>query len=372
MFAAEQPGSVIVTRSTSLVRRAATTRRSRSSSAGAFGNSDAACPCGPLGARAPDARPSSSLVVFAPRPPPRRARPSSGAPWAALSIRSSSLSFTREVVRALVVGRHAALIAPPEPSPCSSGSVEPRGQLVRGPGRVAARPARDLPGAGGLHEQLGCGAPRLLAVCRKFEDRCSGPPFGQLFRALHGRPDRVQESGTHACALELADRPNRRSLPATSPSRAASTGCISSSRRSFAVPEHRLDDELGPDFAREPEARSRPRSSPPPGARSTRGRSPRRQSPRPCTAREPWTTPGRRGSAPPRPSPGGRCSHARRRTSPAMPSCEPVAGVFGIARSTFGARSASSGAASRHQSTVCSWTLRARRPRRTPRRSPAA
>jgi hypothetical protein len=66
-------------------------------------------------------------------------------------------SLDEQVVRALVVGRDAALVAPPE-ARRAPVALETCGQLVRRSGRVAAGERDVRAGSGGLDEQDGCGA----------------------------------------------------------------------------------------------------------------------------------------------------------------------------------------------------------------------
>ena len=101
-------------------------------------------------------------------------------------------------------------------------------------------------------------------------------PAASSLRTLHRCLDRVQERGAHACLLELADRANRRA--ARRGDRLAQLDRMHLLvAQQLRRAEHRLDDELRRDLAREPEQDARPRSSPRRAARSTPGPSRRRR-----------------------------------------------------------------------------------------------
>src|SRR4029453_15938176 len=139
-----------------------------------------------------------------------------------------------KVVRALVVGRHAALVSPPECRRAPVG-LEACGQLVCRPGRVAARQRDVLAVAGGLDEQFGRGALRLSRCVENSKIDAQESPSASSF----------ERSMAAWIALRNAAR-----TPARSSSRMArivvppgdvtisrsSTGCICSSRSSLAVP----------------------------------------------------------------------------------------------------------------------------------------
>src|SRR5215203_698206 len=140
----------------------------------------------------------------------------------------------QEVVRALVLRRHAPLVSPPERRGPPVG-LEPRGQFVRGAGRVAARERDVLAGADGPDEQLRRGALRLSRRVENAKVEAHDSPSASSFE--------------RSMAAWIAFR-NAARTPARSSSRIArivvppgdvtisrsSTGCIFSSRRSFAVP----------------------------------------------------------------------------------------------------------------------------------------
>ena len=138
----DSTGTVIVTRSTngSSLASAATARRSRSSSVGCV--RERARPCG-RPARCPSRTKSSSHVRRAAASyssrgrPRRRARRGSGAP-PRRRLEPVEQRLAREpVVRALVVGRDAALVAPPERGRAPVG-LALGGELVRAARRRAA------------------------------------------------------------------------------------------------------------------------------------------------------------------------------------------------------------------------------------------
>ena len=204
-----------------------TAQRSRSPSAGSPGNSDAVCASGPRPRRIRSSAGTSSLAERRAQLLPRRRRrrscgPSSPSmPWtrraAGASIRSSSASLDHAVVRELVVGRDAAVVAEPEASrrPVQAASRPP---LVGAPRRRAAR-ERDVPAApadGG--EPLGRG----LGQGR----RRHGRPV--LMRADHVRRPRAARAVGRVAQQRLADalaedaRPRRarRRAPSTSDSSA--------------------------------------------------------------------------------------------------------------------------------------------------------
>ena len=251
-------------------------RRSRSSSVGCSGKSDATCPSGPSpsstrsSARRPELlrRTRARACV---RPSSPRIRCTSGGARGG----RAALRFAMPVVRALVVRRHAALVAPPELDARSSRArARPRARR-RAPRRRAAgehdrgRRARAA-SASTLRDDRA--RARRRRRCRL--DAHSSPRASSL-RALHRRLDRVQERGADARLLELADRGDRR--PARRGHRLAQLDRVHPLvAQQLRRAEHRLHDELSSRPRATGRAGCRPRSSPRRAARSTRARSPRR------------------------------------------------------------------------------------------------
>ena len=160
-------GGVIVTRVTHGSRpgSAAIASRSRSCRPGACGKSDAVWPSGP-DAEDIQAQPHAARAPRRTRrrPLPGRARRGCGArPRAARSSAVEQRALRHRVVRALVVGRHAALVAPPQLD-AAPVRLQPRRGLVRELGLLPPESAMCPPLARRLGEQLARAARRGLGV----------------------------------------------------------------------------------------------------------------------------------------------------------------------------------------------------------------
>ena len=257
---------------------AGSARRSRSSRVGCPGKSEATWPSGPIPSRtrsrvAPASASSYSAAAASAPSSPRIRCASRGCRREVVE----QLLAGEEVVRALVVRRDAALVAPPERGAAPVG-LALGGELVGAARRLTAGEHDRLPGASRRDELVRDDRGGFLAhppPARARRRGASRVALRQLLRPLHRGLDRVQERGPHACPLELADRPDRR--PARRGDLLAQLDRVHASRRAAGA---RCRASSGRRVASRSRARARagcrPRSSPRRAGRSTRGRSRRR------------------------------------------------------------------------------------------------
>ena len=218
-------------------------------------------------------------VVGRAPPPPTRARPRirCTGPSGSAAVEER---FAREpVVRALVVRRHAALVAPPELRRPTSRARRSAASSYARRGVEPPASARWPPRARSSERRDGLARPpprRRRPAARRSKGLALTRAGGELARAVHRGLDRVQERRAHAGALELADRAIVVPPGDVTISR-SSTGCIFSSRSCFAVPSIVWTTSRVEISRESAEQDARPRSSPRPAARSTPAPSRRRR-----------------------------------------------------------------------------------------------